>query len=160
MLLFDAMIGNTDRHQENWGIIFTGKKIIDGDDPIRISPLYDNGTSLGIERFPHKTASWDNDKILSYIEKGTHHIRLEVGSPRKLSHSHSIILLSQTEKSAKKHMMDKLDFPLDKTIDKIRHLCDIECPVPLSTERVDWISSLLILRYSIIGFILEYDGNY
>lgn len=39
--IFDALIGNSDRHQSNWGIITD----ISGN-PIRISPLYDNGSSL------------------------------------------------------------------------------------------------------------------
>jgi len=39
--IFDALIGNSDRHHSNWGIV---KNKIDGE--IRISPLYDNGSSL------------------------------------------------------------------------------------------------------------------
>ena len=37
--IFDFLIGNSDRHQNNWAII---KK----DDDVRLSPLYDNGSSL------------------------------------------------------------------------------------------------------------------
>jgi hypothetical protein len=36
-MFFDALIGNTDRHHENWGLINNE----------RLSPLYDNGISLG-----------------------------------------------------------------------------------------------------------------
>ncbi|SHJ23573.1 hypothetical protein SAMN05444401_2582 [Clostridium amylolyticum] len=39
--IFDALIGNSDRHHSNWGIV---KNKINGE--IRISPLYDNGSSL------------------------------------------------------------------------------------------------------------------
>lgn len=39
--IFDALIGNSDRHHSNWGIV---RNKINGD--IRISPLYDNGSSL------------------------------------------------------------------------------------------------------------------
>lgn len=39
--IFDALIGNSDRHHSNWGIV---KNKVNGD--IRISPLYDNGSSL------------------------------------------------------------------------------------------------------------------
>ena len=39
--IFDALIGNSDRHHSNWGIV---KNKVDG--RIRISPLYDNGSSL------------------------------------------------------------------------------------------------------------------
>ena len=39
--IFDALIGNSDRHHSNWGIV---RNKINGD--IRVSPLYYNGSSL------------------------------------------------------------------------------------------------------------------
>lgn len=38
-MVFDALVGETDRHEENWGIT----KFKDG---YKISPLYDNGCNL------------------------------------------------------------------------------------------------------------------
>lgn len=46
MMLFDFLIGNTDRHQSNWALLFKvtlGEKI---EFRIRQCPLYDNGSSL------------------------------------------------------------------------------------------------------------------
>jgi len=40
--VFDAFIGNQDRHCDNWGII-------DGKNGYRLSPIYDNGSSLGFQ---------------------------------------------------------------------------------------------------------------
>ncbi|WP_083412266.1 HipA domain-containing protein [Exiguobacterium sp. KRL4] len=40
-LVFDALIANQDRHCENWGIIF------ESSDDIKMSPIFDNGASLG-----------------------------------------------------------------------------------------------------------------
>ena len=51
IILFDALIGNSDRHHSNWGITET-KGFLKFDDGIipankmRLSPLYDNGSSL------------------------------------------------------------------------------------------------------------------
>lgn len=39
VLVFDFLIGNTDRHQSNWALIMEDKKL-------RMSPLYDNSSSL------------------------------------------------------------------------------------------------------------------
>jgi len=40
MLVFDYLIGNSDRHQNNWAIITKGDKVYE------FSPLYDNSSSL------------------------------------------------------------------------------------------------------------------
>ena len=39
ILVFDFLIGNTDRHQSNWALILEDEKL-------RLSPLYDNSSSL------------------------------------------------------------------------------------------------------------------
>lgn len=41
IFIFDFLIGNTDRHQSNWALIYN-----EDDDSFRISPLYDNSSSL------------------------------------------------------------------------------------------------------------------
>lgn len=41
MLVFDAAIGNSDRHHDNWGVIFGPER-----EP-RLAPAYDHGSSLG-----------------------------------------------------------------------------------------------------------------
>ena len=43
MLLFDAWIGNSDRHQENWGLIASGGKAA------RLAPIFDTAACLGAE---------------------------------------------------------------------------------------------------------------
>ncbi len=68
-LVFDAIIGNTDRHQENWGIIqdsATNEK--------KLAPAFDNTDCLGREIIESNI-----DKILSnwksYILRGKPHLR-------------------------------------------------------------------------------------
>lgn len=62
----DALIGNTDRHQENWGVIEAGRR--------RLSPTFDHASSLGfllddsarVERLT--TADRDRD-VSAYAER-------------------------------------------------------------------------------------------
>lgn len=51
MLVFDALIGNRDRNPSNYGIIINHE-----DKTVRLSPLYDSCTSLGISMVDHRLA--------------------------------------------------------------------------------------------------------
>lgn len=71
-LLFDTLIGNTDRHSENWGFLVQGSR-----DARRfvLAPLYDNGTSLGYGTEDAKVSGrWGEAQIAAYIAKGCHDI--------------------------------------------------------------------------------------
>lgn len=48
MLLFDLLIGNGDRHQDNWAILFSFDDVLSEPQKFqgRVSPLYDNGSSF------------------------------------------------------------------------------------------------------------------
>ena len=51
VLTFDTLIGNTDRHQENWGLILKNAKLNPkGSGKIYPSPAFDNGTALCYEK--------------------------------------------------------------------------------------------------------------
>ncbi|MTI11811.1 HipA domain-containing protein, partial [Sansalvadorimonas verongulae] len=68
-LCFDALIGNTDRHQENWRVIWNP------DGTARLSPYFDNGTSLGHEIFPpFSSYIRDQNRLNAYVRRGRHHM--------------------------------------------------------------------------------------
>lgn len=46
MLIFDFLIGNTDRHQNNWAFLIKYPEMAANDMKLRACPLYDNGSSL------------------------------------------------------------------------------------------------------------------
>ena len=48
ILTFDTVTGNTDRHQNNWGVVYPPPFRI-GSSEMRFSPAFDNGTSMGHE---------------------------------------------------------------------------------------------------------------
>lgn len=77
-LLFDALIGNTDRHQDNWGLIFTRTEQVAR---CRLAPLFDNGTSLGHERFTDRVSRWTAADYDHYISKGTHQLKWSLADP-------------------------------------------------------------------------------
>ena len=74
---FDALISNTDRHADNWAVIT-------GENKSRMSPLYDNGSSLGcgLDVVGLDRAFDDAGTIVpGHIEKmrrnGRHHVRID-----------------------------------------------------------------------------------
>ncbi|PXV62682.1 hypothetical protein CLV62_11871 [Dysgonomonas alginatilytica] len=114
MIIFDAIIGNTDRHSENWAIVITGKEIYQILKDMhsvsfwnkliynihltykfrrritiariqkryrrgyyKLSPLYDNGSSLGRELDESRINEYLNnqEKLIHFINKGKPDIR-------------------------------------------------------------------------------------
>lgn len=71
-ILFDTLIGNTDRHSENWGFLVEGTQDAR---QFTLAPLYDNGTSLGYGTTDAKLANpWDARRMAAYLARGHHDI--------------------------------------------------------------------------------------
>lgn len=84
IFIFDALIGNTDRHQDNWGIIVLNPY----NQIVRISPVFDNGTSMGHEILSTNLQKFDQQKLIEkYVENGRHHIRWHPSDTHRSSHS-------------------------------------------------------------------------
>ncbi|NCU32990.1 MAG: hypothetical protein EOM23_08690, partial [Candidatus Moranbacteria bacterium] len=75
IFVFDTVIGNTDRHHDNWGVIQkrTFKNFSN------FSPAFDNGTSLGYEQIEANLGKFEDDAyLMRYITKpgkARHHMR-------------------------------------------------------------------------------------
>lgn len=145
-LFFDALIGNTDRHQDNWVLLLAlnGEKELPS--RTRLGPYFDNGTSLGHERFADRVAGWSSDSCIRYVEKGTHHIRWTLEEPLQGHFSlleRALDEWPETRKSCSE-MADAL------TIDLLKHvlsdLAHLECATPLSQQRYEFILKLLSHR--------------
>lgn len=145
-IFFDALIGNTDRHQDNWGILFVtdhkAKKLT-----ARLSPLFDNGTSLGHERFPEKFRNWNKEDYNRYITKGRHHISWSMDKPQVRGHAELLSIALKEWPETKEHivsMAQKID--KESIVNAIVGLTKIECPTPLKQDRFDFVCTLLCLR--------------
>lgn len=158
MLLFDAFIGNSDRHQENWGFVFIPEAAL-GDAPPKVkgylAPFFDNGTSLGHERYIEKIRGWTHQKLDDYIQRGCHHLRKNRSDTReRLGHIFSIQDLALDEQS-KAHLVQKFTFDFQELVNKIDSLCEIRTDVPFTRERADWTIRLLRRRYLRLSLILN-----
>ena len=67
-LVLDAVVGNVDRHSENWGLL----QLRSGTQPVEsLSPSYDHGSSLGRELSDQRRAQrLSNGSVGEYAERG------------------------------------------------------------------------------------------
>ncbi len=139
-LLFDALIGNTDRHQDNWGLVFDL-------DSGSLSPLFDNGTSLGHERFPSRVHNWHEQEYRRYISAGTHHVKWSLEQPLLNGHRALLEKVLTEWPETKDIAYARLNFSHSELSDSIEDLLSIHVQVPLTRERMSFVLSLLTRRH-------------
>lgn len=153
VLVFDAIIGNQDRHQDNWGMIMsisqqstkTRRKILSFYKRVekkwseaRVAPIYDSGSSLGRELTEEKVKQMCTDKVQfdSYVRRGKPELRWE---DVKISYNELIEkLLNDVEFGNKtydiiKRLTDKFDE--EKVISIIENI-DNALPTELNSQRL------------------------
>lgn len=155
-LVFDALIGNTDRHQDNWALLFRPRHVA-GAPICRLSPLFDNGTSLGHERFTDRVANWVEADFSRYVSKGKHQISWSLEEePRIRGHlqllEHAMQEWPGTREEAAKRIARVSE---DAVVDVISDLPHLDCAIRLSPERFAFICKLLRIRLNLIRDLLS-----
>lgn len=153
-LAFDALIGNTDRHQENWGFIYSPNF-----DRFRFAPLFDNGTSLGQDRFPEQVATWSDERLEQYINKGRSHVRCSRGGNRSgLFEVLRTFLTLWPSQNGVEDLLSRLSIDPAKLSACLTTLTDHTPPIPfahLSSARIEWIERNLLRRFEILKEVLN-----
>lgn len=68
--VLDAVIGNTDRHHENWGVLFSLAMAV-GHGRVRFAPSFDHASSLGRELLdPARERYLESGTIRRYMKRG------------------------------------------------------------------------------------------
>lgn len=144
-LLFDALIGNTDRHPENWG--FEVARPTRGSMNYSMAPLYDNGVSLGYEQTDEAVGiEWSDAQVLSYVRKGRHHcawaLRVTLGG----QHAELCAKLCTEYPAAGARLRNVIRL-LDSDVEEILDWCtEFDAPLPFTAGRADFISKLIRIR--------------
>lgn len=147
-LTFDVLIGNTDRHQENWGVLWERDKNNENKPSATLSPAFDNGTSLGSEILEENLQQYLNrEKLERYINKGRHHMKWSANDPDKEGHFSMLEKLIRQHEGAKEIiqlMIAKCDLIKIKEI--LEYLSGFKVAIFLSKERCRFIHDLIALR--------------
>ena len=147
--IFDALIGNTDRHQDNWGLIWKVKnnKPLGG----RLTPVFDNGTSMGHEIFENKFMLFDEKiHIERYINRGTHHMKWKLSDANKISHLEVVSLLINRYPNSREWIKEILDFSLNDVQEILQNLVDFNISTPLTEERASFMFKLVSSRKAML----------
>ncbi len=152
--IFDAIIGNTDRHQENWGIIENKRfeKILSA----RFSPAFDNGTSLGHEIMETKLKEFaDPNRILTYIKKGKHHVKWHLKESKQCGHFELITRFIEKYPSSRETILDCLKFDEEELKKYVYELSEFDVKDKISEERCQFVVNLILKRREIISEALS-----
>lgn len=151
--LFDALIGNTDRHQDNWGIMWYGTE----DEPrAEFSPAFDNGTSLGHNILEDRLSRYlDKSHLDRFISRGRHHIRWSINDPDQCGHIELIQRYTKAYPDSKTSMLKALMFDSSELFDSIKELKDFNAPVKFSDDRYNFVINQLQRRKELLSRILE-----
>lgn len=158
MMLFDAVIGNTDRHQDNWGHLIKAvplpksvarRKGQKYKHVWSFAPWFDNGTSLGHELLPGKFTKWNDEALDRYIRRGQHHIRFALDRLERVGHVESMRFIDEYNKLVRSLLVKKIKAFDVAAFDMILRDCvALEMPFggSLTQERADFIFRLTLRR--------------
>ncbi len=142
--IFDFLIGNTDRHQSNWAIIKKDKKV-------RLSPLYDNSSSLCAYVAELKINQYlGNDIMLwkSLIDtKSKSIIRIYCRDTKQPTHLEVIKYLHQNYLEQTVDIVKKIEEAL--TEQAVRMIID-KYKEMLSAEKIDLIEKYLLSKIQLL----------
>jgi hypothetical protein len=170
LIILDAIIGNGDRHQENWAIIAQNlPDLAERISPLhknylsikQFSPIYDSGSSLGRELLPEKIELFltSPEVLKRYISKGTSEIHWQ---DKKVSHFDLIRnLLNSKHGPDVKNIIQRVIAKFDGTkIERILEEIDQEVPethaeyrIPEARKRL--IYKIITLRFEMLRTIIN-----
>lgn len=153
-LAFDALIGNTDRHPENWGFLFTWRQ--DQPRTVALTPLYDNGTSLGYE-IPEQrlTAMVAPDRVSAYVSKGKHHCAWSAAEDRQAQHAALCKRLLQTYPSTQGVMADVAAMSDAHVEAVVQWATGFDLPVPFTAARAGFVADQISARRAALLSAIE-----
>jgi len=163
MFTLDTLIANTDRHHDNWGIVWD-MRLKDGDKlHLAVTPAFDNGTSLGYERDDKDLPnSLDDAWFVRHAthKRGRHHIRLQASDSKGAKMLDLVPELVRQFPDLLPVVQSCATFEDDVIRDIVYPLCDFQMPVRMSKERVAFICRLICIRRDLLLERLDsYDND-
>lgn len=152
ILTFDTIIGNTDRHQENWGLVFQPKEEANRLEDI-LSPAFDNGSALdyGVPERKFENFS-DSDYAEKYLRNGKHHMKWSLDEPKNLNFFEFMKKFILEYHFTKQIVEELLQFQREDLEKRLNPLLDIEVPKEfrLSPDRLRFTIDMIFYRVNLL----------
>lgn len=157
VLTFDTVIGNTDRHHDNWGLVYSSYHIPKSEKKIlRYSPAFDNGTSMSYEILEKNFYKFDDPQYLHrYLtkkKKARHHMKWSYPEKEPLNFFDFMRCFLEKFPECKDTILKCLDFSQEQIEKEISGLVPLvkEEKYKLSAERVKFFVKLIAIRVNIL----------
>lgn len=153
MLLFDALVGNNDRHFYNYGVI----RDLTGRQPPRFSPIYDSARGLFWNSQEKELVSLYHDKhrrdqrIQTYVRKSQPKVSWD-GSPN-ITHTDMVKLIADAGMGTSQTEINEFYNP--HKLGACLTMIDREFIGLFSPERLDMIKRCLTMRLDTINTVLQ-----
>ena len=153
VLTFDAIIGNTDRHQDNWGILWRSDD--GGGLAPRFSPAFDNGTSLLHEIVEDRLNRFSDPEALErYVMRGRHHMKWNVDDAKSAGHIDLVASIIRDRPALAEDVRALIEADWDRVFERISELGSIQSPEPLSEARLTAILAVISRRIEILKSVI------
>jgi len=150
-LVFDALIANVDRHPDNWGVM-----VKMGQAQVGMTPLFDNGTSLGYGLTEGRIeALMGEDGVKGYASKGTHHCGWDLSDDGPAQHVDLCANFAFAYPEAIAAMRNVIRFDMEAFSAVLDDLTHFDVPVPLTAARAAFIKALVSCRRSELADALK-----
>lgn len=159
VIVFDALIGNTDRHQDNWGVLWEGEGDLTNLTS-KLSPAFDNGTSLGWEILDRNIFKFDDDNYLEkYLSNGRHHLRWNRDDLKSMPHVDLVKKIALDFSFTKKSMQACLEFDSSRLKEVFQRISSMKIPIALSASRQSFLLRLISARQEKLFAILKLESH-
>lgn len=144
---FDSLIGNTDRHQENWGLLWSTAA---GGRRPRFAPAFDNGTSLGHEQTEANLRKFTDAAYLArYVGRGRHHMRWELEGDR-VGHFAMLERLTEAYPASRRAIRNVAHCSMNDIAAEILSIKRLGGEMGLTAERSAFVLALLQRRHHLL----------
>jgi len=148
MMMFDTLIANTDRHQDNWGLLWL--MLSEDRATIEFTPAFDNGTSMGHERLeenlPAILADRDWLKRHAVDKRARHHLRQHPIDTAGMKMLELVPILLERFPDVLPIVQACAIFRDEDIRAAVMPLCDFDAPVRLSENRAEFMCRMICTR--------------